>query len=80
MATNSATQPEVRTDTAPRWTGCDGPDEFGCEIYDCRCECGYWGSGCEHPLTPEEIAQFGSQAAPWVVGSRCACGFGLVGA
>lgn len=75
---NPADQPENTTTDSPEG-GCDGPDGLGCDIPECRCECAYWDGGCEHPLTPEEIAQFGSQAAPWVVDSRCACGFSLVG-
>jgi hypothetical protein len=47
--------------------GCDGPDRLGCDEPGCRCDCGYWGAGCDHPLTPDEVARWGA----W--DGTCAC-------
>ena len=48
--------------------GCGGPT--GCVDPECKCDCWYWDSGCEHPLTPEETARLGT----W--DGTCSCGFG----
>lgn len=53
-----------------KWTGCEGPDGLGCALLGCRCDCGYWGAGCGHPLTPDEVDRLRCPCNP---DGRCTC-------